>query len=36
MADEPSPVALLERLQELERENAVLRDRIETYVWETT
>jgi hypothetical protein len=31
-----SPVSYLQRIEELERENAQLRDRIVQYVWETT
>jgi hypothetical protein len=31
----PDPIHL-DRIKELERENAELRDRIEQYVWETT
>jgi hypothetical protein len=34
--DETSPVYYLQRIQELECENAQLRDRIVQYVWETT
>ena len=36
MPHEPSPVAFLERIEELERENAELRDRINDFIWETT
>jgi uncharacterized protein (UPF0335 family) len=35
IGDELSPVAYLERVQELERENAALRERISELVWET-
>jgi hypothetical protein len=31
-----NPVAAVERIEELEREIAVLRERIEVLVWETT
>jgi hypothetical protein len=36
VTEQPSPIADLERIEQLERENAVLRDRIEVFVWETT
>ena len=31
-----SPIGALQRIEELERENAVLRERIEVLTWETT
>lgn len=34
--NEPSPLMFLERIEELERENAELRDRVTELVWETT